>query len=152
MRGVLVFSKEDVLHRRNEANGKTNRERDLNPLPHLIDLLGMRVTTVLRLQFLLVGQSSSDLFQSIFLHGLLGTITRDRGGRSTLQGGSGGTRREAAGGNLQETSEIRKIQPEQYGNSKGEYEKGINGRSPSEFLISILGNTCQTMKDEDQTC
>lgn len=124
MRGVLVFSKEDVLHRRNEANGKTNRERDLNPLPHLIDLLGMRVTTMLLLQFLLVGQSSSDLFQSIFLHGLLGTITRDRGGRSTLQGGSGGTRREAAGGNLQE-SKIRKYNQNNTEIQKVNMKKGL---------------------------
>lgn len=90
-----VLTKEDVLERRNNTDRDGNNERDFNPLPHLINLLLVRMARVLRLQLLLVSQTSSDLLQGVLLHGVLGTKTRDRCGRSTLQD-SGSSARSSA--------------------------------------------------------
>ena len=81
---AVVLFKQNVLDGGSDANGEANHEGDPHPLPHLDDLLFVRVAAAVGSEFLLVGNTGLDLFKSLRLHVGLGPGAWDGLSRSAL--------------------------------------------------------------------
>ena len=89
---VVVSDEEHVLEDGQDADGGGNEQGDLDPLPHLVELLGLGLVGLVH-DVLLAGDPGLDLGQGLLLHLGLAAHPGDGLGRSAgadAGGGGGG--------------------------------------------------------------
>ena len=89
---VVVLFEKKILGRGEDDDWSANEDGDLDPVPQFCPFFGVRLVWVFRHDFLLVGNSGTDLGDGFRLHLRFGSQTRNGADRSASRLGCQGRR------------------------------------------------------------